>query len=338
MIRILSAALIAAMHLPRRGHSSRSINQAIDAQIYVSYGQAQDSENYVCSDCWYTCSECDTIWEYEDNMLECCVDSRKIHNYSYRPTYKFYDMQNSSLVSSYYPKPNRIYMGFEIELVRASRLVDSFYANANENFDDPRFMYLKEDASISEQGVEFVTMPATLDAFELRFPWEAFDNLYKGGARGWGYESCGMYIHVNRSAFMPSHLYKFMKFQIENYDKCISFSGRHSFFGQWDNETMGEMGEDTGKFCKGYVSAERYSAINVTARTTIELRYFRSNITKDGIIRNAQWVDAIYEYTKQMSIIAPRAERWSWRKFTEFVKDNSRYSVMYEYLRRIECA
>jgi hypothetical protein len=179
-------------------------------------------------------------------------------------------------------------------------------------------------------------MPATLAAFEYRFPWEAFEWMHANGGRGWAYEYCGMHIHVSRSAFSPSHLYKFMKFQSSNDTICSEFAGRdYNSFARWDNESMEKIRLNTKEYLNGAAYAERYSAINVTPRNTIELRYFRSNITKEGILRNAQWVNAIYEYTKQMNIAVPRLNRWNYEPFIEFLEHKPRYSLAFEHLGKV---
>jgi len=148
--------------------------------------------------------------------------------------------------------------------------------------------------------------------------------------------SCGTHIHVSRSAFSPSHLYKFMKFQLMNDTFCIAYAGRESNFAQWMNGSMEDMRNYPSKYVKhGDAYNDRYSAINALNRNTIELRYFRSNITKDGIMRNAQWVDAIFNYTKTMDIRGPRLNRWNYEPFVEFVNNQPKYSLVSEYIERV---
>ena len=322
------------------GDYNAEVLRAASVVNFIGYAITEDTDATICNECSYSC-ECGTRFEYEENSWECCEEnSRLVHNYSYSPTFRFYEMTlGRNLVHKMYPRNGKLYMGFEIELAYATNSLVTFYDKANESYDSPRFMYVKDDASIGYNGAEFVTMPATMEAFEYAFPWDAFKAMHDEGVRGWAYNSCGMHIHLSRSAFMPSHLYKFMKFQTVNQDYCIAFSGRHSSFGQWDNDTMIDMNEKPSKYCKGYTPAERFSAINVTPRSTIELRYFKSNITRDGILRNAQWVDALYEYTKSMSITVPRANRWHWSRFITFLNNNNNtYPLLLPYLRRIECA
>lgn len=332
----------------RMRNRDRLVNQqtanvwrATEAIGSMGYGVTLDTNETMCTDCSCFCDNCGERYEYEDNVFECCDNGgRRIHNYSFRPMYMFHDMMSNGTVVAVrgHPSRGKLYMGFEIELVYARQTLEAFYNISNESYDSPKFMYVKEDASIGENGAEFVTMPATLEAFEKCFPWQAFEAMHNEGARGWEYNSCGMHVHVSRSAFTPSHMYKFTKFQLENDSRCIAFAGRESHFAEWGNDTMRDMKQQPKKYCDERVGGERYSAINITPRTTIELRYFRSNINKDGILRNAQFIDALYEYTKTMDIVVPRNERWSWQKFLDFMADKKKYSLAFQYMERIECA
>jgi hypothetical protein len=126
-----------------------------------------------------------------------------------------------------------------------------------------------------------------------------------------------------------------MKFQLMNDALCIAYAGRESNFANWYNDTMEEVKSKTSQYCKTYTYGERYSAINVTPRTTIELRYFKSNINKEGILRNAQWVDAIYEYTKIMNITTPRLNRWNYEPFIEFLNNQPKYNLAAKYVERV---
>ena len=308
---------------------------------YALAYEADDTSETICHDCSYTCTNCDSVYQYEDSYNECCEErhngSSWIHDYSYRPKYEVLSgiPGTQTIRKNVRPHMYKLYMGFEIELAHTRNLMENFYYKSNELFENPRFIYAKSDASIGPNGVEFVTMPATLDAFAMQFPWETFEWMHSMGARGWAYESCGMHIHVSRTAFTPSHLYKFMKFQSANDSLCIEFAGRDSGFARWDNDSMEKIRLNTKEFLGAGSYAERYSAINILPRNTVELRYFRSNINKNGILRNAQWVDAIYEYTKQMNITVPRLNRWNYEPFIKFMEQKPEYSLALEQVRKV---
>jgi hypothetical protein len=130
---------------------------------------ALDTHEYVCTDCLYCCDNCGQPYQYEDGMLECCsIGSDAIHSYSYRPTFYYYEIDDDVIVPKFCASPGVLYMGAEIEINKMSEMVDDFidFCTAEQS----EFVYFKEDGSLGPEGVELVTMPATLEAFEEELP------------------------------------------------------------------------------------------------------------------------------------------------------------------------
>ena len=86
----------------------------------------------------------------------------------------------------------------------------------------------------------------------------------------------------------------------------------------------------------------RYKFINMVPRSTIELRFFRSNLRTDRVLKNLEFVDSLYEYTAYLdrdsmdymdSINAVRsATDW-----IEWVKsDTRRYPNLSEYISKYD--
>jgi hypothetical protein len=185
--------------------------------------------------------------------------------------------------------------------------------------------------------MEIVTMPATLEGFRNMFPFAATDMLRENGARAWAYTSCGMHVHVSRSAFTASHMWKFIKWQTENWEKCAHFAGRESQqWASWNNQNMDVCKNKTSKAVKerGYNEwNNRYSALNLTQRQTIELRYFRPNLNKDGILRVIEFIQAIYDYTKQMSYRDVFGKHYEFSLFVEFMEGKEQYKHALDYIK-----
>ena len=167
----------------------------------------------LCDNCISCCEHCDSVYYDEDNAYNCCpsVDD-SVHSYSYRPAFKFYDdrtTDDDKWSRQYTPKPDVLYMGVELEMVRVANCADDFVVRESEDASDPNFFYFKEDGSVGYDGAELVTMPATLEQFAARFPFDTLDwarNAYR--VRSFEYESCGFHIHVSRSAFSPTHMWR----------------------------------------------------------------------------------------------------------------------------------
>lgn len=299
--------------------------------------ELQDSEDVACRDCSYQCDNCGLDWLYENNRDECCAvyGNNSVHNYSYRPMFRFWKLKDGALIShgSHVASiMTDLFMGFEIEVEHASNHADKFMDEAGEVAGDEKFVYLKTDGSLSDSGVEIVTMPATLEAFTLRMPWDALESLHSAGARSWAYNSCGMHVHVSRAAFSPSNLYKFLKFHSVNERWLAEYSGRTtSSYASWSNGDIETIDKHTSQVVKGRLRGTRYSAINMLNEDTIELRYFKGNILKNGILRNAQLVDAIYEYTKQLPYRDVLAGKLVWHEFISWCKQFDKYRLVVEH-------
>jgi hypothetical protein len=234
-----------------------------------------------------------------------------------------------------------LYLGIEVEVEKASPYAVEFLNDAHETqFNEPSFVYLKSDGSLGYDGMEIVTQPATFSAFEQRFPWTALEGLHENGARAWFREACGMHIHMSRTAFTPSHLWKFLRFHTDNASFLTRYAGRVSHWGSFTNEQMNTIKKNPSKYLnrRGYVAhdtpQERYSAVNLTNRDTIELRYFRSNITRDGILRNVELVQSIYDYTRQLTAFdVIRGYAFDVSRWFDYVVDNN-YGYVESYIRR----
>jgi hypothetical protein len=268
----------------------------------LAYSNAQDTGDSICEECWHSCDNCGGIYQYDDNAYDCCDRGpSNLYNYSYRPTPEFYEVREDGLVHSHFGAISGVlYMGIELEIAKMCHHVDDFVSSNRDNAHST-FVYFKEDASIGEDGAELVTMPATLEAFERVFPFDLLDEARRRGARSFHYQSCGFHVHVSRSAFSATHMWRFIKFQLNCPKLCQSVAQREdSSYATWhyeDSERNSLPDYVKGKRSNG----RRYLAINFQNHATVELRYFKGNILRAAIMKNVEFVQSVYDYTKNMS-------------------------------------
>ena len=295
---------------------------------------------HICTGCVQTCDDCGCEYAFESSMWDCCPSddgsNGELHYYSFRPASKFWTANHGVVAWRWYARPNELYMGLEIEVEKASNYVHEMVSNdADEDWHNPNFYYWKSDGSLGSEGAEMVTMPATLEAHRRRFPFDKLEWLHAQGARAWGYSTCGMHIHVSRSAFTATQMWKFIKFHLANSDRLAQIAGRDSEqWASWSNDTMQEARTDTKKYVGRTDYVNRYSALNFNNGNTVELRYFRSNIAPHGIMRNIELVDAIYEYTKQMTVRDYIRDGWGFEAFAEWMQSKPEYGTIFEYMKR----
>lgn len=254
-----------------------------------------------CEDCTYYCDNCSEAYASEDNMLDCCdTGPESVYNYSYKPLAVFYDKTSNGITTNHRAESDVLYMGIELEVAKMRDQADEFNDSLAALQGD--FVYMKEDGSIGPDGVEIVTHPATLQAFEALFPFEQLDQARANGARSFAYGNCGFHIHVSRSAFSATHMWKFIKFQMNQPGLCQRVAQRvESSYASWYFEESEKR--ELPDYIKGKkYNGRRYLAINFQNRVTVELRYFKGNILRSAIMKNLEFVQSVYDYTKRLTV------------------------------------
>ena len=146
------------------------------------------------------------------------------------------------------------------------------------------------------------------------------DALQELGCRSWNTKTCGIHVHVGRSAFnaatneqRDTHQIKFIKLIYDNKDYVQRFAGRKSSWAKFDDQ-----GNIVRKVKLGYQSAARYSAVNVENPMTLEVRVFRGTLRKERVLANIEFVHAAVEYTRNLKIV-PKDNPFSWTSFIGYV-------------------
>jgi len=257
----------------------------------------------VCDRCGRTILEDDAYYEDDDRDEPLCwscyshmQEDKQIHDYYYKPEPVFYGEGHR-------------YFGVELEIdgagedsEKACRLMR--IANRGREL-----VYCKHDGSLSD-GFEIVTHPMTLDYHRDRMPWK--EVLQEATAQGYlshKASTCGLHVHVNRSAFGNTEarqeaciariLYIVEKF----WDELLKFSRRTQ--NQLDRWAARYGYKDRPKeildHAKKGNSPGRYASVNLQNRDTIELRIFRGTLKYNTLIATLQLVDKICDMAITLS-------------------------------------
>lgn len=292
-------------------------------------------DRWVCDSClddYCTCENCgDIVYNsdcyYDDwgNVYcESCWESRVniIHHYDYKPAPYFYGDGN-------------YFFGVELEIDGGSDKRD--VARDIQGLTDA--LYLKNDGSLSSDGVEIVTHPATLDYHMHDMPWGNICDT----ARCYNYlshdtDTCGLHIHVSRTAFGMSSLEqelniaKMMLIFDKFWDNIVQFTRRdYDKINNWARKPNADILPGDDETTATYKALDtrsrgRYQAINLENRATVEFRVFRGTLRSDTIIASIQWLDTLINYVNQ----TPLKKLWetSWNDI--FL--NTSYQELREYL------
>lgn len=266
----------------------------------------------------YNCDECgDQYWDADGH--DCETDEGVIHSYSYRP-------------SPYFFGKGQYHLGFELEVEARN---ESRYAGAEIAQDIlGSHAYMKDDGSLSD-GFEIVTHPHTLSDYQTDFNWEFTSKLQRQGFRSWNTSTCGLHVHVSRTAFgtgespwgrsdrdqiilkRQAHELRFMKLIYDNQRQVERIAGRSGN----TYATFGDRGKLVQKVKFGEQSNGRYSAINTENDATLEVRVFKGSLRKERVLSALEFVAASVEYTRDLKVTA-KNQALSWLRFTAYISDN----------------
>ena len=194
-----------------------------------------------------------------------------------------------------------LWLGVELEVVPRydgrGNFVDGDYLPRTMDTTE-EFAILKRDGSLPSRGFEIVTVPATLAAH--RMLWRRFFKEAAPGLSGWTEPSCGMHVHLARAAISDLTLGKMLVFlnKPDNIGFVERIAGRsHNTYARLHPKRFGDAklsGSET----------PHYDALNVSSHTegkTVELRIFRSNVSRGGFMKNLDFTHALVAFCREAS-------------------------------------
>ena len=152
------------------------------------------------------------------------------------------------------------------------------------------FAQCKSDGSL-DHGFEITTAPATFDYHKKA--WEEFfkDQKCMDNLKGWNTDTAGLHVHISRKSLKPTDIGKILVFINDDTNTYFikAIAGRTS--DQWAKRSKKKI-QDAWK------SSDKYEAVNMSHANTIELRIFKSNISRHGFYRVLEFTDALVYFTK----------------------------------------
>lgn len=295
-----------------------------------------DGRNWYCNSCanetLHWCDNCGACFEDSDNveynsyensyLCENCYNhcDNAINDYSFKPTPTFF--------KAYDELPTDEYFGFEIEVDGDQDYADAFL----DEFGGTDLIYLKNDSSVD--GFEIVTHPMTRKfintTFKSRLEYGMRflrENYFKGHNHG------GIHIHVSRSAISDNQLVKMLqlltfdpdkKYSEKKYKKWLAITQREKKrMHEWskmeadiylkrydtyinDFDINLKSPARGAKYIKETIlnglplnnyHDDRYRCINLENENTYEFRIFNSNLRVERIMKDAQVIFSLIDFT-----------------------------------------
>lgn len=259
--------------------------------ISMDYAHENPHDSYE-----YLCGEC-----YDD----ICDGLQAIHDYSYKPEPIFYG-------------EGKRFFGVELEIDHGGRDSDNAEKMLEIANHKGESIYIKADSSL-EDGLEIVTHPMTLSFHLTKMPWhEIVQEALRLGYRSHKTSTCGLHIHINRSAFGNSTqeqdavISRILYFIEHHWAEMLKFSRRtESQLNRWAawygyKDKPREILETAKKGSCG-----RYACVNIMNRETIEFRLFRGTLKYNTLIATLQLVNEICDVAIFMADEGLSTYSWS---------------------------
>jgi hypothetical protein len=323
--------------------ASSDYYQCDDCGEYISRRNLWVDRNLtICNECQWeycTCYDCEDVIRCDDihnidgyGYCDHCapLHRRVIWDYNYKPIPTFFG-ELSEWVKGYY--------GLELEIDDGN---DRREAARRIQDVGGEHIYLKHDGSLSEDGFEIVTHPATLDFHMNHMPWRDIIRA----ARDYNYTShdagtCGLHIHASRTLFGADRTTQdlniaktilLIDFWWEQY--IVPFSRRnYDQLNDWakkPNAYIMASDSERDAICKAKQSGEydRYKAVNLKNRHTVEFRFFRGTLRHGTILASIQFIDTLIKYVSGVQL----ADLWD-KTFNDVFGD-TQYTELKDYLQK----
>lgn len=280
-----------------------------------------------CENCYsdnvYNCGECNyLIWSGDSH--DCPNDEDEsdsvIHSFSYKP-------------SPYFFGEAKFHLGFELEVETRSQSGSRYEGAETAQNMLGAHAYIKEDGSLND-GFEIVTHPHTLGEYGSNFNWSTLDKLRRQGYRSWSTETCGLHVHISRTAFgvvnvegvhysrvilaRQAHELRFMKLIYDNQRQVERIAGRTDT----NYASFRDKGQLVRKVKYGAQNNGRYSAVNTENSDTLEVRVFRGSLRKERVLSALEFVHACAEYTRDLPVNG-KNRALSWLHFTAYISTHA---------------
>ena len=325
-----------------------------DIPYMYGYRCVDDEDNVYCESCindYYICERCgdhyislDSLTYDEENeayYCDCCLDNirrecgpiKSYHTFKNHEQPRFYG--NSK-------RNEALHVGFELEVdagrERVQKDRNTLAKGIKDMFGD--FFRFENDGSLSYRGWENISQPADLEYllsckedFRIMFKY-----LMDNGMRSHDAGSCGLHMHLDRKYFgsyedaaVAKLLYLFEKFR----DNMLRFSRRS--YDQCDEWAKFRKDERAGDGWIKYAinrskngwHDDRYYAVNLINRDTIEIRLWRGTLNIDTFFATLKFTFRLAELCKKTK--SHKLVKMSWEdllgddpdilKYWEVVKD-----------------
>lgn len=257
-----------------------------------------------------TIHEDDDVFHYDDD------EDMYVHN-EYSPAVRLIGNYHSSK-NFQRPQPSawtrlkKRYMGveLEVEVPGGDRIgkVERLHKVINgEEFGAKAFF--ENDGSLSN-GFEIITQPMGLDAHKEMWAWLK-DPQSVRGLRSHNTSTCGLHVHISKENLTKLQIAKIVTF--------INDPGNESLIRAVARRYAEGYCKIKGKkIGTAHYSEDRYEAVNITPRKTIEFRIFKGSLKYESVMAAIQFANAVVEFCGLANVSIQELNE---ERFMEFIRN-----------------
>lgn len=241
---------------------------------------------HLCNECTDNYFMCDTCHRYHsldrhiassgNDLCTTCYERREgraIQDYSARAPQTFFGK-------------GRVFFGVELEVESANDDIDRVREARKVKSVLGEFAICKSDGSLDD-GFEIVTCPATIDAHKEH--WDKFFKERWSNLRSYDTSTCGLHIHVSRQPLSEMQVAKIIIFVNSPHNR--KFIERIAGRGSAHYAQIREK-----KWVDVRQPRDRYEAVNLCNKHTIEFRLFKGTLNKDSFFKALEFASALVEF------------------------------------------
>lgn len=220
------------------------------------YHDDNGNPHYVCTSCannYYICEDCGNLSRVPlvEGMCPTCYSNAIWHGsdtrYHYHDWGRRWNFYNDDGVISFNPRDNVVYMGVELEIDTSSRMsTETTIQGLNRHLGG--LVHYERDGSLSDRGIEIITMPMTIkEHLKRRAEFEGAFNYVK--ERNYTCDRhTGLHVHVS-TKHLDNYGFNRIIYLLDRYkDEVIKLSRRTSDYARYYTLTQccGDGAERTG--------------------------------------------------------------------------------------------
>jgi len=282
-----------------------SHNYLLDDEIIID-GVCYNKDTVELTNCIECNSKC-VVQDTRDGLcVNCLEDSYCVQNYSMR-------VENAlGFDKNTLKRKSDPYLGIEMEFQVDKRKQGRLYVGDNL----AGHAMMKEDGSIRD-GFEIVSRPASYlshlhnyDSFLTNLP----EYIHP-------HKSCGMHVHISRTAFSTMGAGKFVEFMNRTDNKLFIklIAGRGTT--NYQNGDPDYTIKKPFRMAKRGEYSNRYNFVNLNNAKTIELRIFATPANKKEFHIRMQFVKAMVDYCKPAIHAVPYKQQTHFESFVSWLNN-----------------